>query len=117
MPNPFAYAELHTSQPESIRSFYGSLFDWELTEEETQMGPYTMIDTKEGFPAGLMANANGSSHWVPYVQVDDLEAATARAKELGARAVHELVEVPDAGRFSLLTDPAGATFGLWKPKG
>lgn len=116
MPNPFAYAELHTNQPESTRDFYGNLFDWDLTVEETQMGPYTMIDTKEGFPAGLMSAQNGSSYWVPYVQVEDLETATERAKDLGAKPVYELVEVPDAGRFSLLTDPSGASFGLWKPK-
>ena len=117
MPNPFCYAELHTFQPESTKEFYGSLFDWEATTKETPMGLYTEINTKEGFPGGLLTVQEGSSHWVPYIQVEDLELSTSRAKELGANAVYELCEVPDQGRFSLLVDPGGATFGLWQCHG
>ena len=62
-----------------------------------------------------MKSEDGSSSWVPYIRVDDLESSTEKAKELGAKALYELFEVPEAGRFSLLVDPAGATFGLWKP--
>ena len=81
------------------------------------MGLYTEFNTKEGFPGGLMTTENGASHWVPYVQVENLEVSTDRAKELGANAIHELWEVPDCGRFTLLVDPGGATFGLWQPMG
>lgn len=117
MPNPFAYAELHTTEPGTTREFYRSLFDWGLETKETPMGPYTEIDTREGFPGGLMQSENGSSIWVPYVRVDDLEVSTEKAKELGARALYEMAEVPDVGRITVLVDPAGATFGLWQPKG
>lgn len=56
------------------------------------------------------------SAWLSYVQVDDIEAATAKAKKLGATVVKEVTEVMDAGWLSLIVDPTGAALGLWKPK-
>ena len=117
MPNPFCYAELHTSQADSTKEFYGELFDWKTVTKDTPMGPYTELDTKEGFPGGLLTVEDQASRWVPYIQVDSLETSTERAKELGATAVYELCEVPDQGRFSLLVDPGGATFGIWQCNG
>jgi hypothetical protein len=52
----------------------------------------------------------------PYVNVDDLKAATAKAKSLGATVIKDQVEVEGAGSFSIITDPTGAMLGLWQPK-
>jgi predicted enzyme related to lactoylglutathione lyase len=43
-------------------------------------------------------------------------AATEKAKKLGAKIVRDVTEVPGAGWLSIITDPTGATLGLWKPK-
>ncbi|MBZ0112307.1 MAG: VOC family protein [Thermoanaerobaculia bacterium] len=114
MPNPFCYTELHTQKPQETGAFYSKLLDWKLTTSDTPMGPYTMIDTQSSHSGGVLVTENGGSQWVPYIQVDSLETSTDRAKELGAEAIKELVPVPGMGRFSLLVDPGGATFGLWQ---
>jgi hypothetical protein len=49
--------------------------------------------------------------------VDDIAAATAKAKSLGATIVRDVMEVMGAGSLSIIVDPTGATLGLWQPKG
>ena len=116
MANPFSYVELHTQNPDKATSFYRQLFDWKVKTSDTPMGPYTELDPGEGFPGGLLATRNGApSAWVVYMRVDDVEAATKRAADLGAKVLASKQLVPDTGWFSLCTDPAGATFGLWQP--
>jgi predicted enzyme related to lactoylglutathione lyase len=57
-----------------------------------------------------------SSAWMPYVLVDDLNAATAKAKELGATVIQDVTEVSDMGYFAIIIDPTGAVLGLWQTK-
>jgi hypothetical protein len=79
---------------------------------------YTMIKVGEGTGGGLLKNPmpNAPSTWVPYVDVADLKAATAKAKSLGAKVLKENVEVGNHGAFSIVTDPTGAFLGLWQQK-
>lgn len=115
MSNPFTYAELHTQDPKAAKSFYRELFDWKMKDSESPNGTYTEIEPGEGFPGGMVrASQPASSHWLPYIKVDDVAAATSRAKGLGAKPLRELVEIPE-GVFCVLVDPTGAPFGLFKP--
>ena len=50
------------------------------------------------------------------MNVDDLKAATAKAKSLGATVIKDQAEVNGRGSFSIITDPTGAMLGLWQPK-
>ena len=56
------------------------------------------------------------SMWLAYVDVDDVAATTAKAKSLGATIIRDTSEVMGMGWFSIITDPTGATFALWKAK-
>ncbi len=56
------------------------------------------------------------SAWMPYALVDDVKAATDKARSLGATILMEVTEVPDMGWFSVLLDPTGAKIGLWQNK-
>lgn len=116
--HPFCYSELHTDDPAGARAFYGELFAWPMSTHQMPVGEYVEIQPGGPIPGGLIRGMFGDgSRWVPYIQVADLEGFTARAKKLGANGVHELGVVPGMGRFSLLTDPSGAPFGLWQPNG
>lgn len=119
MPNPFVHVELTTTDPGKAKSFYGKLFDWELEDMPMPDGAdavYTMIKVGEGTGGGLLKHPmpDAPSMWVPYVLVDDLEAATAKAKSLGATVVKEMTEVPGMGSFTIVGDPTGAPLGLWE---
>jgi uncharacterized protein len=63
--------------------------------------------------AGITQSQSGEDAWYPYLTTGDVDATTERAKELGATVLLEPISVPGVGRFSILTDPAGARFGLF----
>ncbi len=119
MPNPFVHVELNTTDVAKAKAFYGKLFDWKL--EDVEMGPsgtYTMIKVGEGTGGGLMKHPmpGAPSTWLAYVQVDDVGAATKKAKSLGATIAKDVTEIPGAGWFSVIVDPTGAALALWKAK-
>jgi predicted enzyme related to lactoylglutathione lyase len=115
MSNPFTYAELHTKDAAAAKAFYGQLFDWKIKDTPTPMGTYTEIDTGDKVPGGIFQpKEGGGSQWLPYILVGDVAASTVKAKRLGAQAIKENQEVPGMGRYSVLVDPTGATFGLWE---
>jgi predicted enzyme related to lactoylglutathione lyase len=117
--HPFTYLELHTTAPDKAKDFYRRLFDWSTSDVQVPAAgfTYTEIDTREGPPAGLrpaQLPASGS-HWLAYVKVSDLAAATQKARSLGAEVLREGVVVEGAGSYSVLLDPTGAPLGLWQP--
>ena len=118
MANPFVHVELSTTDVSKAKAFYGKLFNWKL--EDMQFGDmtYTMIGVGDGTGGGIMKQMipGAPSAWLSYVQVDDIEAATKKAKSLGATVMKEVTEVMGAGHFSIIVDPTGAYLGLWKPK-
>ena len=119
MGNPFVHVELNTTDVEKAKTFYGQLFDWEL-EDET-MGPsgtYTMIKPGKGTGGGILKHPGEGepSMWLAYVEMEDVAASTQKAKSLGARIMRDVTEVPGAGTMSILVDPTGAMFALWKSR-
>jgi len=110
--------ELNTTDLGKAQSFYGKLFDWETEETKVPEGKYTLIKVGEGTGGGMLTQKmpGAPSEWLPYVAVDDIEAATEKAKKLGGKVMKDVTEIPDMGWFSIITDPTGAHLGLWKPK-
>jgi predicted enzyme related to lactoylglutathione lyase len=54
--------------------------------------------------------------WLPYVEVDCVNDATERARELGARVLLGPREGP-AGWRSVIATPAAGEIALWQQKG
>jgi predicted enzyme related to lactoylglutathione lyase len=119
MANPFVHIELDTTDIGKAKSFYSALFDWKLRDEDMGNGvTYTMIDVGEGTGGGMMTHPmGGPSLWLPYVLVDEINAATEKARSLGAQILREPMEVPGAGWLSIFLDPTGAALGMWQPTG
>ena len=119
MANPFVHVELNTSDLAKAKQFYGSLFGWKL--EDMPMpgggGSYTMISVGEGTGGGMMSMLPPGTppHWLAYVGVDDVQASTARAKQLGATVLQDVMKVGDYGTMSVIKDPTGAVIAMWQP--
>jgi len=118
MANPFVHVELNTTDVAKAKSFYGKLFGWNLEDVEMEGGAYTMIKVGEGTGGGIIKHPvpGAPSAWLAYVQVDDIGAATQKAKSLGAKVMKDVTEVKGAGSFSVIVDPTGAAVALWQPK-
>jgi len=120
MANPFVHVELNTTDPEKAKAFYSKLFNWKMEKEQTLPGlDYTVIKPGEGTGGGLMKQMmpGAPSAWLAYVVVDDIKAATEKARTLGAKIMKDVTEIPGMGWFSIITDPTGAHLGLWKSVG
>ena len=118
MANPFVHIELMANDIGKAKAFYGQLFDWKLEDMDMGSMTYTMIKVGDGTGGGMMQNPmpDAPSMWLSYVDVDDLEGATAKAKKHGATVMKDVTEVPNMGSFSIITDPTGAMLGLWESK-
>jgi len=93
MANPFVHVELATIDLDKAKTFYRSLFDWQL--QDMDMGgsiSYTMIGAGEGTGGGMMKHpvAGAPSAWQAYALVDDVAPATANAKSLGATVMRDV---------------------------
>src|SRR5580704_6051231 len=98
MANPFVHVELSTTDVSKAKSFYGALFDWKLEDVEMGHGvTYTMIGIGGGTGGGMMQVPGRPAAWLVYVLVDDIAAATAKAKSLGANVMKDVTEVMGAG--------------------
>jgi uncharacterized protein len=116
MGNPFVHIELATNDLPRAKEFYRALFDWRL--EDAPGMDYTMINVGEGTGGGMMRNPvpESPSHWLAYVLVEDVVAATEKARALGATIGKEVTEIPNIGWFSVIMDPTGAALALWQMK-
>jgi predicted enzyme related to lactoylglutathione lyase len=114
MSAPFMWFDLVTADTGRAGKFYSELFDWNVAD--AGVGGYQAWITGEAQPwAGIVAATPGSAGgWLPYVVVDDLAGATARATSLGAKVVSEASDGP-AGTSVTIADPGGAHLALFKP--
>ena len=120
MANPFVHVELHTNDVAKAKKFYGQLFGWDLKDMPAPGGgAYTMIGVGEGTGGGMMKDSDSKAppHWLAYVGVDDIEAATKKAQTLGATVVQGVMKVGEYGMMSVIRDPTGAHIALWKSNG
>ena len=101
-PKPVVHLELHTGDLAAACAFYGALCGW----RPERVAGYTALDVGDGIGGGVVECGTERSLWLPYVEVDDASAATARAEELGASVLLAPRAGP-AGRRSVVASPAG----------
>jgi uncharacterized protein len=108
--------ELHTSDPKRAIAFYTELFGWKTREMD--MGPdgvYTLFSAGPKDVAGGMkldARSGAPSHWLPYFETPAVDADSAKATKLGGKVVVPPLDIPNIGRFAVITDPQGSTLAI-----
>ena len=109
-----------SENPQGLADFYTKLFGW--TTKDWDMGPagiYKMFYAGEqalGGIAPLGGEQPVPSHWVCYVSVRSVDAAVERALALGGGVRMPGTDIPDVGRFAMITDQAGAVIAPFTPK-
>jgi predicted enzyme related to lactoylglutathione lyase len=119
--NAFGWAELNSRGVNKAVPFYKKLFGWgdkKSPMSEGQAGEYTeFLANGESIAGGMEMNpmipAEVPSYWQVYFTVADVDKSHKQAVELGAREMLAPRDFP-GGRFSILSDPQGASFGLLK---
>lgn len=110
MSEGFVWFHNHSTNSNDAKSFYEKLLGWKPSDGPPGM---TLFGGSKGPFAALGAVQSEVTGWLPYVQVDDVDAATQKAVKLGAKLVSPKAKGP-AGDFSVVRDPGGATLALWQ---
>lgn len=116
-----AWLEIATRTPDAATKFYTELFGWgtEIMDMGPEMGNYTMLSHNNHAWAGVMPlegpHAEGvPPHWAIYFNVDDVDAAAAKAASLGGQILAPAFDIEGVGRTALIQDPYGAVSYLFK---
>ncbi len=117
-PGALGWTQLNARDPKLAKAFYPEVFGW--TAQDMPMGEGLTYTTwlKSDGPAGGMlpmppdVPAAAPSHWLSYFCVASVEDGHAKAVALGAKSYVGPTEIPGGGKFAVLGDPQGATFGI-----
>lgn len=121
----FVWYDLNTKDAAKAEAFYSELFGWKVMAWKPDGAPadmpeYRMLCIGEQPFGGLMelpAEAPAPSHWMGHVEVDDVDAAMARATKLGAQFPMGAMDIPTVGRMAVMMDPQGCVVSLFTPQG
>jgi predicted enzyme related to lactoylglutathione lyase len=115
------WTELASTDRTKALTFYHALFGW------TRMPG----DTKDGFDYAELAVPGDDqpcigayqigpemgpmpSQWMNYFEVADCDGTAGKAQSLGGQLFVPPTDIPDVGRFCVLSDPMGASFAVVK---
>jgi hypothetical protein len=108
----FIQFEVVGKDQKALQSFYGKLFDWSF--DTNNPTAYGMTDPAvTGVTVGVGPSQDGSTgHVTGYVGVPDVDAALARAAELGGQTIMPKVSPAPGVNIALFADPEGHVIGL-----
>ena len=105
------HLELHTPDLVGAGAFYRQLLGWAPETVVTRCRPYVTIDA--GLSAGIVTCGARVPVWIPYVEVDDVDAATDRAVSLGATTMLAPRAGPH-GRRSVVRSASAGDLAFWQ---
>lgn len=112
------WADLSTPDPKRASDFYSGLFGWQLITDPKDPSGYLHIKNGEHFIGGIPPASHRQpgvpAHWMAYFQVDDVDATANKAKEMGAKLHLPPMSMEGVGRMSVIADPQGAVFAIFK---
>lgn len=112
----FCWNELATKDLGAAKKFYTELLGWRLEGSQAAGMEYNEIVVGNEHIGGMYQltaeRGDAPSHWMAYVAVDDVDAKAKLAEELGGKVCVPPSDIPNVGRFCVITDPTGATLSL-----
>jgi predicted enzyme related to lactoylglutathione lyase len=117
----FLWCELMTTDPKAAEGFYTAVVGWGVEAYTGLENPYTMWMKGKTPVGGLMtlpaeAKAGGAPpNWMTYVGTPDADATVEQARVLGGTVEVGPRDIPNTGRFAVLSDPQGAVFAVLQP--
>jgi predicted enzyme related to lactoylglutathione lyase len=112
---PVVHLELHTPDRCAAGAFYAGLLRWRPEEVLTPAGSYLALELGRDLGGGIVECGTSRALWLPYVEVDEIDEQTGRARRLGARVLLEPREGP-AGWRSVISTPEAGQIAFWQPK-
>lgn len=116
-----AWNELNTSDNKAAMKFYGKAFGWTPGQSMPMgdLGSYDLMQWKGkdiGAMCPLQPGGPETPYWLPYFNVDGIDAAVDRIRAAGGTVIHGPVPVPEGAFIVQAKDPQGAMFAVVGPK-
>lgn len=107
------WSQLSTTDAAGALAFYSALVGWEKKGEPAP--GYHVFGRGDEMLGGITVPEKdcGGPGWMPYITVDDLDAALAKVEGLGGSVVVPQMPLPEeCGRIAIIKDPQGIMTGL-----
>ena len=118
--------EIPAEDLDRAKSFYGSVFGWELQTVPMNEGEYTSIKTTDvdeqtqlptepgAINGGMFMRSEQLTSPVVTIDVDGIDDALKQVEAEGGTTVTPRTAIPGMGAFAYFKDPEGNVLGLWE---
>jgi predicted enzyme related to lactoylglutathione lyase len=115
-PGFMIWEEVMSRDLDAVIDFYPKVFGWEAQPMEGSDPAYWLFSSDGRMNAGAMAMPDTvpeevPSHWMHYIEVEDVDAVVVKAEELGG-TINAAPFDMGVGRIAVISDPHGAVFSV-----
>jgi uncharacterized protein len=117
----FIWYELLTRDAAAAKAFYDAVVGWDIDAAAPPGGmDYRMIKAADGNAGGMMQLSDdmlaggAQPRWLGYIGVDDVDQSVTAVLGAGGQVHMPAMDIPDVGRFAMVTDPQGNPFYLMR---
>jgi predicted enzyme related to lactoylglutathione lyase len=114
------WVDLITTDPEKAVQFYSTVFGWQATYFSDEKYIELSRDGRPICSVVLFEDEeaqDGDARWLVSVSVDDVDEASQRAVDSGGSLLESPTDLPDRGRYSVVSDSQGAILMLLRATG
>jgi predicted enzyme related to lactoylglutathione lyase len=116
-PGTYSWSEILTRDVDGAKALGAAVFGWSYDDRDFGGSSYTVIMVGSDGVGGMAAfppdvPEAAPAHWLNYFAVDDADATVAKIQALGGVLTMGPMEVEGVGKFAVVADPQGATFGV-----
>jgi predicted enzyme related to lactoylglutathione lyase len=113
----FMWHELMTTDTDAASAFYSKVMPWKT--QASGMPGYTLWLAGKTQAGGLMAlpaeSQGAGPHWLTYIGTPSVDSSVEGVQRLGGKVLKAASDIPNVGRFAVVSDPQGAAFALYTP--
>lgn len=116
-PGQIMWNELATRNAAAALAFYQAVCGWTSTRATMDQEYYFFSDAGQQNHSGVLPMVGETwgdlpSHWMPYFEVANADAAQAQVHDLGGKVVVQPFDIPKVGRILVVAEPGGCAFSL-----
>jgi uncharacterized protein len=112
----FSWVDVTSQDFEASARFYSEMFGWQIERGSEEFGGYSMAVLNGRMVAGISPamSPDAPPVWSTYVDVASVDSTIAKVLDAGGTVLVEPMDVGEAGRMAVFSDPEGGVIGLWE---